>query len=114
MLFRSGTYDPTILDDCSTAGLEPAKSHWARTIDTPPFLAYPLRPGITFTYHGLNVNDRAQVIATNNEIMPGLFSAGEAMAGNILGRGYLAGFGMTIGSVFGRIAGREAAKYALA
>ncbi len=111
---QAGTYDPTTLDDCSTKGLEPAKSHWARTIDTPPFLAYPLRPGITFTYHGLNVNDRAQIIATNNEVMPGLFAAGEAMAGNILGRGYLAGFGMTIGSVFGRIAGREAVKYALA
>ena len=46
--------------------------------------------------------------------LPGFFAAGEAMAGNILGRGYLAGFGMTIGSVFGRIAGREAAKHALA
>jgi tricarballylate dehydrogenase len=111
---QAGTYDPTSLDDCHTAGLDPPKSHWARALDTPPYLAYPLRPGITFTYHGLNVNERAQVIATSGEPMPGLFAAGEAMAGNILGRGYLAGFGMTIGSVFGRIAGREAAKHALA
>ncbi|HLF71092.1 MAG TPA: FAD-dependent tricarballylate dehydrogenase TcuA [Dehalococcoidia bacterium] len=111
---QPGAYDATILDDCHTASLEPAKSHWARALDTPPYLAYPLRPGITFTYHGLSVNDRAQVIATNGEPLPGVYAAGEAMAGNILGRGYLAGFGMTIGSVFGRIAGREAAKHALA
>ena len=110
---KDGTYDAAILDDCSTAGLEIPKSHWARRVDTPPFMAYPLRPGITFTYRGLTVNDRAQVIAENDEPIPGLYAAGEAMAGNILGRGYLAGFGMTIGSVFGRIAGREGVKYAL-
>ena len=106
-----GAYDATVLDDCRTEGLEIPKSHWARRIDTPPFMAYPLRPGITFTYRGLAVNDRAEVLGTNGEPMPGIYAAGEAMAGNILGRGYLAGFGMTIGSVFGRIAGREAAKH---
>jgi tricarballylate dehydrogenase len=110
---QDGIYDATVLDGCYTTGLEPPKSHWARRLDTPPFMAYPLRPGITFTYRGLSVNDRAQVIAENGEPIAGLYAAGEAMAGNILGRGYLAGFGMTIGSVFGRIAGREAAKYAL-
>jgi tricarballylate dehydrogenase len=110
---HDGTYDATALDDCYTAGLEPPKSHWARRLDTPPYMAYPLRPGITFTYRGLTVDEHAQVIAENGEPIPGLFAAGEAMAGNILGRGYLAGFGMTIGSVFGRIAGRESVKYAL-
>jgi tricarballylate dehydrogenase len=110
---QDGNYDASVLDDCSTAGTDPPKSHWARRLDTPPYLAYPLRPGITFTYRGLTVNDRAQVIAENGEPIEGLYAAGEAMAGNILGRGYLAGFGMTIGSVFGRIAGWEAAKYAL-
>lgn len=110
---QDGTYDATVLDDCYTAGLEPPKSHWARRLDTPPYMAYPLRPGITFTYRGLTVNDRAQVLAENDEPIAGIYAAGEAMAGNILGRGYLAGFGMTIGSVFGRIAGREAVKYAL-
>ena len=108
-----GTYDPTALDDCRTEGLELAKSHWARRIDTPPFLAYPLRTGITFSYRCLAVDERARVLASNGGAIPGVFAAGEAMAGNILGRGYLAGFGMTIGSVFGRIAGREAAKHAL-
>jgi tricarballylate dehydrogenase len=108
---QPGTYDATVLDDCTTAGIDPPKSHWARRLDTPPYMAYPLRPGITFTYRGLTVDDRARVIAENGEPIPGLYAAGEAMAGNILGRGYLAGFGMTIGSVFGRIAGREAVQH---
>jgi tricarballylate dehydrogenase len=110
---QDGTYDPTVLDDCRTEGLDIPKSHWARRIDTPPFLAYPLRTGITFSYRCLAVDERARVLATNGEPLPGVYAAGEAMAGNILGRGYLAGFGMTIGAVFGRIAGREAAKHAL-
>ena len=110
---RSGTFDPTALDDCQTEGLELPKSHWARPLDTPPFYGYPLRPGITFTYLGVTVNDRAQVIMQNDEPAPNIFAAGEIMAGNILGKGYLAGFGMTIGTVFGRIAGKEAVRYVI-
>ncbi len=109
---RPGNFDPGVLDDCRTEGLEPAKSHWARPLDTPPFYAYPLRPGITFTYLGLTVNERAQVIMENDRPSPNIFAAGEIMSGNILGQGYLAGFGMTIGTVYGRIAGREAARHA--
>jgi tricarballylate dehydrogenase len=101
---RPGTFDHQILDDCRTDGLTPPKSHWAQRIDTPPFYGYPLRPGITFTYLGVRVNDRAEVEGFRN-----VFAAGEIMAGNVVGKGYLAGLGMTIGSVFGRIAGREAA-----
>ena len=104
-----GTFNPKILDDCSTKNLTPPKSHWARRIDTPPFYAYPLRPGITFTYLGVKVNHDARVIMTTGEPADNVFAAGEMMAGNILGKGYLAGFGMTIGTVFGRIAGKEAA-----
>ncbi len=109
---RPGTFDPSILDDCATEGLEPPKSHWALPLDSPPFRAYPLRPGITFTYQGVTVNERAQVILQADQAAPNIFAAGEVMAGNILGKGYLAGFGMTIGTVFGRIAGKEAARYA--
>jgi tricarballylate dehydrogenase len=109
---RSGTFDPGSLDECRTEGLEPIKSHWARPIDTPPFYGYPLRPGITFTYLGVTVNERAQVVMEQDRPAKNIFAAGEMMAGNILGRGYLAGFGLTIGSVFGRIAGREAARCA--
>ena len=109
---RDGKFDPGALDECRTDGLQPPKSHWARPIDTPPFYGYPLRPGITFTYLGVTVNEQAQVIMQNEQPAKNVFAAGEVMAGNILGRGYLAGFGLTIGSVFGRIAGREAARCA--
>ena len=110
---RPGTFDSTVLDDCATAGIEPPKSHWARPLDTPPYYGYPLRPGITFTYLGVTVNEQAQVIMQNDQPAPNIFAAGEIMAGNILGKGYLAGFGMTIGTVFGRVAGKEAARYAI-
>ena len=109
---HGGKFDPGALDECRTEGLHPPKSHWARPIDTPPFYGYPLRPGITFTYLGVTVNEQAQVIMQNDQPAKNVFAAGEVMAGNILGRGYLAGFGLTIGSVFGRIAGREAARCA--
>ncbi|MFI5310090.1 MAG: FAD-dependent tricarballylate dehydrogenase TcuA [Gemmatimonadales bacterium] len=110
---RPGTFNSRELDDCSTEGLDPPKSHWARPLDTPPYSAYPLRPGITFTYLGVRVDDSARAMLTDGRAMSNVFACGEIMAGNILGQGYLAGLGMTIGSVFGRIAGREAAKHAL-
>ena len=109
---RPGTFDPADLDDCQTEGLDPPKSHWALPIETPPFYGYPLRPGITFTYLGVTVDEQARVIMQDERPARNIFAAGEVMAGNILGRGYLAGFGLTIGTVFGRIAGREAARHA--
>jgi tricarballylate dehydrogenase len=108
---RPGSFDPAALDGCATEGIEPAKSHWARPLDTPPFYAYPLRPGITFTYLSLAVNRRAQVIMQGGAPAENIFAAGEIMSGNILGQGYMAGFGMTIGTVFGRIAGKESVRY---
>jgi tricarballylate dehydrogenase len=107
---RPGTFNHEILDDCRTDGLSPAKSHWAQPLDRPPFLAYPLRPGITFTYLGVKVNERGEVAGLNTHA--NVFAAGEIMAGNVVGKGYLAGLGMTIGAVFGRIAGTEAARAA--
>ena len=109
---RTGTFNHAVLDDCSTDGIHPPKSHWARRLDTPPFLAYPLRPGITFTYLGVAVNERAQIVLQDDTRFENVFAAGEIMSGNILGQGYLAGLGMAIGTVFGRIAGEEAARYA--
>jgi tricarballylate dehydrogenase len=111
---RSGVFNPAELDSCATEGLEPRKSHWARPLDTPPFYAFPLRPGITFTYLGLAVNRRAQVIMQDDRPAENIYAAGEIMSGNILGQGYMAGFGMTIGTVFGRIAGKESAGNAIA
>jgi tricarballylate dehydrogenase len=110
---RPGRFDSAVLDDCRTEGLNPPKSHWARRLHAPPFYGYPLRPGITFTYLGVTVNEQAQVIIQYDQPAPNIFAAGEIMAGNILGKGYLAGLGLTIGTVFGRIAGREAARYAI-
>jgi tricarballylate dehydrogenase len=110
---RPGSFDPAVLDDCRTDGLAPPKTHWARAIDTPPYLAYPLRPGITFTYLGVKVDERARVLMADGAPTTNLFAAGEIMAGNILGQGYLAGLGMVIGTVFGQLAGEAAARHAL-
>ena len=109
---QPGSFDHTKLDDCRTLGLSPDKTHWAQRIDTPPFFAYPLRPGITFTYLGVKVDERARVLMKNGHALKNVCAAGEIMAGNILRKGYLAGIGMTIGTVFGRIAGEEAARAA--
>jgi tricarballylate dehydrogenase len=106
---QPGKFDLTCLDDCHTRGLAIEKTHWAQKIDTPPYLGYPLRPGITFTYLGVEVGANAQLKMQDGSTAPNVFAAGEIMAGNILSKGYLGGFGMTIGTVFGRIAGKEAA-----
>jgi tricarballylate dehydrogenase len=110
---RPGAFDHTVLDDCRTEGIEPVKSHWARRLDTPPYFAYPLRPGITFTYLGVTIDARARMIMEDGSVLPNAFAAGEIMAGNILGKGYLAGIGMAIGTTYGRIAGEEAARHVL-
>ncbi|MCP5265439.1 MAG: FAD-dependent tricarballylate dehydrogenase TcuA [Burkholderiaceae bacterium] len=106
---RPGRFDHTVLDDCRTEGLEPPKSHWATRIEKPPFYAYPVRPGITFTYLGTRVDRHARVMLATGKPAANVFAAGEIMAGNVLGQGYAAGVGMTIGAVFGRIAGEQAA-----
>ena len=111
---RMGTYDQAALDDCRTEGLIPNKTHWARPIDTPPYWGYPLRPGITFTYLGLKVDDqrarghegrraRRRTSSRQAKSWPATCSA----------QGYVAGVGMTIGTVFGQIAGTEAARHAI-
>jgi tricarballylate dehydrogenase len=109
---QPGTFDHTILDDCRTEGITPPKTHWARKIEAAPYLAYPVRPGITFTYLGTRVNKQARMVMKDGKPAANMFAAGEIMAGNVLGKGYAAGIGMTIGSVFGRVAGREAARNA--
>ena len=105
---RPGRFDHAVLDDCVTAGLSPPKTHWAQPLDTPPYFGYTLKPGVTFTYLGLKVNAQAAV-HFSGQASANLFAAGEVMAGNVLGKGYTAGVGMTIGTVFGRVAGASAA-----
>ncbi|NVK30162.1 MAG: FAD-dependent tricarballylate dehydrogenase TcuA [Gammaproteobacteria bacterium] len=108
----SDGFSPLELDGLSTEGLEPPKRNWARPIDQPPYYGYVLRTGVTFTYLGLKVDEQAQCQRGGQKIA-NLWAAGECMAGSILGEGYLAGIGMTIGTVFGRIAGERAGDYAL-
>jgi tricarballylate dehydrogenase len=107
---RPGRFHATELDGLATEGLSPPKTNWARPITDPPFYGYSLRPGVTFTYLGLKVDKTARV-STSAGRLQNVWAAGEIMAGSILGEGYLAGFGMTIGTVFGRIAGQEAGKH---
>ena len=105
-------FHPTELDGVATTGITPAKTNWARPINEPPYYGYSLKTGVTFTYLGLKVDENARCYSAEGP-MENLWAAGETMAGSILGQGYLAGFGMTIGTVFGRIAGQEAAAHAL-
>nr|WP_306155140.1 FAD-dependent tricarballylate dehydrogenase TcuA [Roseovarius sp. MMSF_3281] len=104
-------FDQSEPDGNRTEGLEINKTNWAQKIETPPYYAYPVRPGITFTYLGVRVDDGARMVMANGMPAENMFAAGEIMAGNVLGQGYAAGIGMTIGAVFGRLAGEEAAAH---
>ena len=107
-------FDPAQLDGVVAKGrLKVPKSNWALRVDTPPYYAVPVRTGVTFTYLGVAVDTQAHVQRVDGTGFTNVFAAGELMSGNILSTGYLAGFGMTIGTVWGRIAGKEAAAHAL-
>jgi tricarballylate dehydrogenase len=108
----AGGFDPTRLDGCRTDGLTPPKSNWAQRIDTPPFYGIAMRPGITFTFMGVRVTEDARVRTVEGGAFRNVFAAGEIMSGNILSSGYLGGFGLTIGTVWGRVAGAAAAREA--
>lgn len=105
---QPGTFDPWRLDGLCTRGLAVNKSNWARPLDTPPFLAYPVTGGITFTFGGLKANTNAQVIHTSGQVIPGLYVAGEPM-GELYYYNYMGATSVLRGAVFGRIAGRHAA-----
>ncbi|AFL73652.1 FAD-dependent tricarballylate dehydrogenase TcuA [Thiocystis violascens] len=98
--------------DWRTDGLEPPKSRHARPLIEPPFGAWPMRPGITFTYFGIAVDADTRVRLHDGGTVENLFAAGMIMAPNLIGRGYVSGLALTIGCVFGRIAGAEAARHA--
>jgi tricarballylate dehydrogenase len=105
---QSGTFDPTIRDGLATKGLELPKSNWAQRLDTPPYVAYPVTGGITFTFGGIKVSERGEVVSTRWEPIPGLYSCGE-MVGGIFHTNYPGGTGLMSGAVFGRLAGANAA-----
>jgi tricarballylate dehydrogenase len=101
-------FDPTVKDGRCTRGLAVPKSNWANTLDAPPFQAYAVTCGITFTFGGLRVNAETQVLDTDEQPIPGLYAAGE-LVGGLFYFNYPGGTGLTSGSVFGRIAGANAA-----
>jgi tricarballylate dehydrogenase len=104
----SGSFDPTVKDGLATRGLTPPKSNWAQRLDTPPFTAWAVTGGITFTFGGVRVNERAQVLSTAWEPVPGLYACGE-MVGGLFHTNYPGGTGLMSGAVFGRLAGAHAA-----
>ncbi len=97
-------FDPTSLDGKATHGLPLAKSNWAQTIDTPPFRAFPVTGGITFTYGGLKVSTQGAVMRQDGYEIGGLYACGE-LVGGVFFNGYPGGSGLTSGAVFGRRAG---------
>jgi tricarballylate dehydrogenase len=105
---QQGNFNPSIRDGKCTKGITPPKSNWALTVE-PPFTAYPVAPEIVFTIGGLKINTSSQVVDTRGYVMPGLYAAGE-MIGELYYRQYAGGTSVLRGAVFGRIAGREAAK----
>jgi tricarballylate dehydrogenase len=101
-------FDPTARDGLAATGLDVPKSNWAQRLDTPPFVAYPVTGGITFTFGGVHVNGSAQVLSTTWDPIPGLYACGE-MVGGLFHINYPGGSGLMSGAVFGRIAGAQAA-----
>ena len=107
---QDGVFDPTKLDGKRTLGLTPPKSNWALPIETPPYLAYAVTCGITFTFGGLRINEHGEVINTEGNAIPGLFAAGE-LVGGLFYYNYPGGAGLSAGSVFGKLAGSNAAQH---
>jgi tricarballylate dehydrogenase len=104
-------FDPNVKDGRSAPGLEVLRSNWANPIDTPPFEAYAITCGVTFTFGGVRIDTDGQVLNTNHEVIPGLYAAGE-MVGGIFYFNYPGASGLTSGAVFGRLAGASAGNFA--
>ena len=105
---RDVPFNPTVLDGRSTVGLEPPKTNWAMPLEEPPFEAYSVTCGITFTFGGVRTDAAARVIDGEGRVMPNLYTCGE-MLGGLFYLNYPGGSGLTSGSVFGRLAGTNAA-----
>jgi tricarballylate dehydrogenase len=105
-------FDPNVKDGRGTKGIAPPKSNWANLFDTPPFEAYQVTCGITFTFGGLRIDSEARVLDTDLEPIPGLFAAGE-LVGGLFYFNYPGGTGLMSGAVFGRLAGLSAARAAV-
>jgi tricarballylate dehydrogenase len=104
-------FNPNIHDGLKTSGLAIDKTNWAQRLDTPPYEAYAVTTGITFTFGGLKITNDAEVEDTSDHRIPGLYAAGE-IVGGLYYHNYASGTGLMSGAVFGRIAGRNAAAWA--
>jgi tricarballylate dehydrogenase len=104
-------FNPNVKDGRSADGLAVPRSNWANPLDQPPYEAYAITCGVTFTFGGLKITNDAEVVDTNHELIPGLFAAGE-MVGGLFYFNYPGASGLTSGTVFGRIAGRSAGQFA--
>ncbi len=100
-------FDPTVKDGRGTTGLAVPKSNWANRLDTPPYEAYEVTCGITFTFGGLKIDRQARVLDVADRPIPGLYAAGE-LVGGLFYFNYPGGTGLTAGAVFGKIAGSGA------
>ena len=100
-------FDPNVKDGRCTKGLEIPKSNWANTIDEPPFEAYAVTGGITFTFGGLRITTEGQVLDVDFQPIPGLYASGELLGG-IFYHNYPGGTGLMAGAVFGKISGTSA------
>ena len=109
---KPGNFNPSILDGVATTGLNPNKTNWALPIDEPPFEAFITTTGVTFTFGGLKVDDKGSVLDNNDRSISGLFAAGE-LVGGLFYENYPGGSGLMAGAVYGKIAGENAASYAV-
>jgi tricarballylate dehydrogenase len=105
-----GAFNPAVLDGKGTRGVTPPKSNWAQALDAPPFVGFAVTCGITFTFGGVRVTPRGEVLDTEDRVMPGLFAAGE-LVGGLFYENYPGGTGLMAGAAFGRLAGAEAGAY---
>ena len=104
-------FDPTVKDGRAARGIEPPKANWANPLDTPPYQAFAVTCGITFTFGGLRITNQGQVVDSDGLPMRGLYGAGE-LVGGLFFFNYPGGTGLTSGAVFGRLAGASAARAA--
>ena len=106
-----GTFNPAIRDGVGTAGIKPPKSNWAQPLDTPPFYAYPVTCGLSFTFGGVRIDEQARVMHESGVPIPGLLACGE-LVGGLFFHNYPGGSGLMAGAVFGHRAGVSAAEQA--
>jgi tricarballylate dehydrogenase len=108
---QPGEFNPAVKDGKRAEGIEPPKSNWALPLDAPPFFAFAVTCGITFTFGGLHIDSKSRVLNIEGFPIPGLHAAGE-LVGGLFYHNYPGGSGLTAGSVFGRRAGKAAAEHA--